>query len=125
MSKKAKNKSETAELSPTKSKTKKVMTDLLNKAKSKTDTSYDENARIRTDEISQNAITGLFLVLKKGQWHQFPLTMKLLWVFCIMAGSGIQWITLMLLYIFLQELTESLFSLFPVKFFVIKCNFAV
>lgn len=91
-----------AELTSKKSKTKKVMSDLLSKTQSKFNTNVDgddENVRIRTDEVSQNALTGLFLVLKKGQWDDFPMTMKLLWLFCIVMGSGIQWITLLLLFL--------------------------
>eukprot|EP01084_Bolivina_argentea_P173217 300021_1 len=95
-----------AELKPTQSKTKKVMTDLINKSKDKFNTNIDENdenIRIRTDEISQNALTGLFLVLKKGQWHGFPLQMQLVWILCIVMGSGIQWITLLLLYLYTSD----------------------
>ena len=83
------------------------MTYLLSKTQSKFNTNVnsadDENVRIRTDEASQNALTGLFLVLKKGKWDDFPLTMKLLWLFCIVMGSGIQWVTLLLLFLHTKD----------------------
>ena len=96
-----------AEITHCESKSKKVISDLLSKTQNKFNNTVndddDENVRIRTDEVSQNALIGLFLVLKKGKWNEFPLKMQSLWIFCIVMGSAIQWITLLLLYLYTED----------------------
>eukprot|EP01084_Bolivina_argentea_P079117 143577_1 len=64
----------------------------------------NENAQIRSDELSPNPLTGLFLVLNKGIWNNFPKTMKCLWITCILVGSGVQWSTTWLLFLYLHSI---------------------
>lgn len=82
-----------------------------NKLKSKINTDINdpnnENARARTDELLQNPLTGLFLVLHQQKWSQFPFMMKLLWIMGILFGSGIQWVTVWLLYLYLSDIEPN------------------
>ena len=66
-----------------------------------------ENAHVRSDELSQNPITGLFLVVQKRLWHEFPLSMKFVWISSVIVGAGIQWTTVLFLYIYFREETSS------------------
>merc|ERR1711879_115267 len=80
---------------------------LHNTVKKKFNTSVNDpnhgDAQTRTDELSQNAVTGFFLVLHKEKWSEFPKSMKALWILCILISSGIQWSTTFLLYLYIMN----------------------
>jgi len=78
-----------------------------------------DGARIRSDELSQNPLTGLFLILRQDRnaakvspddqkWdNKFPSLMKFVWIAAIVCGAGVQWTTSFLLWSYLWTLQQE------------------
>lgn len=66
-----------------------------------------KNAYVRTDELSPNPITGLYLVVSKKLWPRFPLTMKFVWIASVLVSAGVQWLTALFLYIYFRPANNN------------------